>query len=267
VRIEDRMHAAPRVVPRDTPLSEAGGLMVREHIRHLPVVDVRGALCGMLTDHAVFRCGAFLDGDRGWIAHEPQFDACTAGSEAVPVDVTAAADAPLHAVLSDLASTRQDAVVVVDASARPIGVLTEHDVVLHALEHLAPDVVALDWGTVPVLTAERLDPAATTLAGMLREGGRHRVVTEPDGSLHGVVSLRDLVSDDAPRRPELTTEAALRSDRPHALPLDATLREVVGLMKAKRIGCVPLLDRHRQPVAVVTRRDVMRAVTAELGGA
>jgi len=266
VRVDERMHAEPRMVGVDTPLPEAGGLMVRGRIRHLPVVDAYGALQGILTDHAVFRRGAFLDGDRGWMAHEPRYDACTAGSEAVPVDVLASPDAPLHGVLLQLASTRQDAVVVVDATRRPLGVLTEHDIVLHALDHVPADVLALDWGTAPVLTAERRDKAAATLSRMLEEGGRHRVVTNPDGSLFGLVSLRDLVADDAARRPELTIEAVVRSERPHTLPVGATLRDAITLMKAKRIGCVPLVD-GLEVVAVVTRRDVMRAVATGLGGA
>ncbi len=260
------MHAEPHVVGADAPLAEAGGLMVREHIRHLPVVDAHGELRGVLTDHAVFRRGAFLDGDRGWMAHEPRYDACTAGSEAVPVDVLAAPEAPLQGVLLQLAATRQDVVVVVDASRHPLGVLTEHDIVLHALDHVPDGVLALDWGSVPVLTAERLGRAGATLSRMLDEGGRHRVVTNPDGSLFAVVSLRDLVADDAARRPELTIEAVVHSKRPHVLPVQATLRDAIALMKAKRIGCVPLVD-GMEVVAVVTRRDVMRAVATGLGGA
>jgi CBS domain-containing protein len=85
------------------------------------------------------------------------------------------------------------------------------------------------------------------------------VVTEADGTLHGVVSYRDLVSDGASGRPELSTEEVVRGDAV-ILPVDASLREAVELMKAKRIGCVPLCDASRQPVGIVTRRDVLRAV-------
>ena len=44
------MHAPVITVHVDTPLGDAVALMHEQHVRHLPVVDGEGKLCGIITD-------------------------------------------------------------------------------------------------------------------------------------------------------------------------------------------------------------------------
>ncbi len=48
--VKERMTRQPLTVRPETSVSEAGALLARHRIRHLPVVEEGGALVGMFTD-------------------------------------------------------------------------------------------------------------------------------------------------------------------------------------------------------------------------
>jgi CBS domain-containing protein len=261
MRVSELMSSEPQIVPRSATLEDAGARMVRLQLRHLPVVGDDGALVGMITDHLVFRHGGFLDGDRGWMAYEPEYDDLVAGDIAIPVEVTATEDEELAPVLRRLTSTKQDALVVVDANRHPVGVLTEHDVLRVALGVLDPELMAEHEGSRPVHSVDRDAPASEALDAMTRLGIRHMVVTEDD-QVVGVLSYGDLVADDALRRPELTAMDVVRSLQVRSRPPGTSLLEVATLMKEDAIGCVPIIDGLGLARCIVTRRDVLEAAIA-----
>lgn len=264
MQVSELMSGEPAVVPASCSLEEAGARMVRLKIRHLPVVGPDGRLAGLVTDHDVFRHGGFLDGDRGWLAYEPEYDRLTVGEIAARVDVVADPDEELGTTLRRLAATRQDCAVVVNGEGHPIGVLTEHDAVRVALDVLPAGLEGEHEGSSPVLTVGRLQPAKDALDAMLRHGFRHLVVTEPDGAIFGVVSYGDLLADDAARRPELKAEDVVRSLQVRTVPPGTRLREIAAILKRDAIGCLPIVDAQRRPVGIVTRRDVLEAAVAGL---
>ena len=53
-RVADVMSTAPRTLGRNDQLSVADDLMTSERIRHLPVLDERGALAGIVTQRDLF---------------------------------------------------------------------------------------------------------------------------------------------------------------------------------------------------------------------
>lgn len=262
--VSELMSGEPALIRAEAPLEEAGAEMIRLRIRHLPVVDTNGCLAGVVTDHAVFKHGGFLDGDRGWLAYEPAFDGYTAATVAVPVDVVVGPDESLVTVLRRLGGTKQDCVIVVDEREHPLGILTEHDALKIALDVLDPELLGDQEGSSPVVSVERTDSAKDALELMRRQGVRHLVVTNVNGSVYGVVSYGDLVADDASRRPELKAEDVVRSLQVRTGNVGTPLRDLAALMKRDAIGCVPILDEEGRPVAIVTRRDIVEAAVAGL---
>lgn len=258
MRVSEGMTPAPGI-GADQPVGRAAARMVRLEVRHLPVVDSGGRLIGLVTDAVVFQHGGFLDWDREWVATEPRSP--TVGEVALPADVVLGPDQPIEEAMERLASTPQDALVVVDVRGCPVGIVTEHDLLGPAADRLDPEEVAAEVGSAPVFTVPALSPAQDALDEMLRRGIRHVVVTR-SGAVDGVVSLRDLVLDDAARRPDLLVEECVRAEGAFVAHPETPLRALAAMMRDERIGAVPIVDADRHPLRIVTRRDVIERALA-----
>ncbi|MBX2797547.1 MAG: CBS domain-containing protein [Myxococcales bacterium] len=261
--VTELMTPYPEIVRFDVPIREAARRMVQLSIRHLPVVGPRGELVGLLDDGEVFRQGAFLDVDRGWVAFEQRAEELTCGAVAVPADVVVGPELDVTSVLRRLSATGQDAAVVVNEGSHPIGVVSEHDVLALALEVLDPMLSASLDGTRDVTSLEDAEPAAAALELMLEHGFRHVPVTR-GGDIVGVVSMRDLVAEDARHRPELVLDQVLRLASPVTAPYGTSLRELAARMKVNKVGSVPLLDERGFVAGIATRRDVLEATLRAL---
>ncbi|HHO53250.1 MAG TPA: CBS domain-containing protein [Deltaproteobacteria bacterium] len=265
MRVSEVMIQDPWRVASTRPLAEGGRMLVQHQIRHLPVVGPEGSLIGLVTDADVFRHGAFLDIDRGWIAHEAAWDSLTCGEVATPAQV-ARPDEDLAVALQRLGQTRADALVVIDTHQRPIGVLTEVDVLALAPGVLDEKIGVDAEGSDQVHGIPTDAPAGQALWTMLEEEIRHVVITEGDRVV-GVLSLRDLVGADVARRPELSVGEVLGDTQPITAPPGLGLLDAAMRMHACRIGCLPIVDRRRRVLRIVTRRDVLHAVVAHLDAA
>jgi citrate synthase len=106
--------------------------------------------------------------------------------------VSATPDESVHTVIVRMHSQRVGAIVVIEGS-RPIGVLTERDVLALAAADSLNGAAAV--GTVMTTPVEELDidtDQAVALAHLRERGFRHVVVTD-HRNVVGVVSLRDLM--------------------------------------------------------------------------
>ena len=85
---------------------------------------------------------------------------------------------------------------------------------------------------------------------------RHLPVVDTDGALVGIVSDRDLRGQS-----KLDAAAASIMNRPVlcALP-DTDLATIIELMVRYKIGAVPIVDRERTLVGIVSYIDVLRAL-------
>lgn len=264
--VSEVMVQDPWRVASDLALAEGARMMVQHQIRHLPVVDGSGTLIGLLTDADVFQRGAFLDVDRGWIAHEPAWDNLTCGDVAIAPPVIANPADELAATLQRLGQTRSDALVVVNDRGHPVGIVTEVDVLALAPGVLDEKIGVEEEGSDQVHSIDVDEPAGQALWTMMEEGIRHVVVTEGD-RLVGVLSFRDLIRADVARRPELTAGALLGSTHLITAPPGLGLLDAAMRMHSRRIGCLPIVDPQRRVLRIVTRRDVLHAVVAHLNAA
>ena len=98
-----------------------------------------------------------------------------------------------------MAERNVGSIVVVDGDGRPVGILTERDMVRIVAQGLAPETPVEKVMTRGLVTASPDAPASRLLCTMLEKGIRHIPVVDGEGRLLGIVSLRDLVRAEAAR--------------------------------------------------------------------
>lgn len=89
-------------------------------------------------------------------------------------------------------------VVIVDQSRRPIGVLSERDVIRALATGKSLNTPVEEVGTIGnLLTVRKDDDIYTAVKAMRSRGIRHIIVVNEDGTIAGVLSIRDIVEDRA----------------------------------------------------------------------
>jgi citrate synthase len=106
--------------------------------------------------------------------------------------VTAGGDETIATVAQRMRDDRVGSVIVVDGD-RPVGILTERDVLRATGSNIEPNRARVDeWMTRDPDSVSPERTAADAFASLAQHGYRHFPVVE-DGRLAGVVSMRDLV--------------------------------------------------------------------------
>lgn len=242
----DLMTAVMHTVDELMTVTACRELMIREHLRHVPVVDRSGVLVGLANDLELIQ--AERDGlGKRWVT-----EVCSTVER--PLQRT---DQALPALARMLVEHRP-ALVVTDAQTRPIGVFTEHD----ALE--LARVVLIPWETVgelaqthQLLSVTRDVAAHRALSKMREHRVRHLLILD-EGRLEGVLSHVDLVARDY-----LPVER-LGAMNPHVVRRSTPLSHAIETMLDHRIGLLPVLDEDAQVVSVITRTDILRALARQL---
>ncbi len=254
------VESTPAVAPGESVAACARLLMALGR-RHLVVTDEAGRPTGLVTDLDVFRQGALV-GSQDWV--ERPGAARTAGELAVPIDAFGLADDPLHQALDRLADSPQDVVVCVDEAGALVGLLGEHDVVALASLHLPRDLEIGMFATSQVITVRGTDPAVDALTVMLRDRRRHLVVVDAAGVVTGVLSLRDLLAGGVADGERGTCQDVANAGEVVLAREETKLREAATRMALYGVGCLPVVDAEGRPLAVLTRTDILRALSAHL---
>lgn len=128
LRVGDRMTRTVRTLGRNDELTLADSLMRDERIRHLPVLDEDGKLCGIVSQRDLFRGALARALGYGELAQRKLL-ATLVVKEVMTTDVvTIAPDAPL-AVAARLMLERKIGCLPVIEAERLVGILTESDFV------------------------------------------------------------------------------------------------------------------------------------------
>lgn len=135
-RMGDRMSRPVETIRHDTPVPEAWALMQRRGIRHLPVVDARCRLVGIVTDQDLRRLAVGprrRAGRTGPARREPKVE-----SVMTPSVVTVRLDTPVHEAVRLMHESRTRVVVVLDAGDQLAGIFTERDALAALAETANP---------------------------------------------------------------------------------------------------------------------------------
>lgn len=211
-RARDVLTPDPVTIGADAPIEEAAAIMARRGLKRLPVVDAERRLLGILSRVDVLR--AFAEGypapENG--AHGPAGPRTPVRqlmSRHVPV---VREDARLAEVLDVVVSTRLNRAVVLDASGRPVGVISDADVlrrldprwhpgvlgVLMRQRRLVPpeaaQITAAQMMRAPALTVTEDTPADEAMRRMLEAGRKVLVVVDAHGMLRGIIDRAHLLA-------------------------------------------------------------------------
>ena len=127
-RVRDVMSPKPQTLERNDQLSVADDLMRAERIRHLPVLDERGALAGIVTQRDLFHSALVKALGFGTSVRDKMLGTILV-KEVMNADViTTTPDARLTEAARVMADEKIGCLPVVDG-ATLVGILTEGDLV------------------------------------------------------------------------------------------------------------------------------------------
>ncbi|MDD5226503.1 MAG: CBS domain-containing protein [Candidatus Omnitrophica bacterium] len=100
---------------------------------------------------------------------------------------------------------------------------------------------------------------------------RHLPVTDKDGKLVGLFTQRDLfrilpsrIKESDPVDTEILTKYTLKDvmrQDPEALTPDNPILKAVSLMWERKYGCVPIVDKQRRVIGIITAIDILHFAT------
>lgn len=126
LRVRDAMSTGVATLGRNDTLAKADELMRRRHIRHVPVLDEDGALCGVVTHRDLFR-GALLRAlGYGSRAEQHLLDSMVVKEAMSENPATTGPDATLGEA-ARLMQTRKVGCLPVVEGDKLVGILTEGD--------------------------------------------------------------------------------------------------------------------------------------------
>ena len=159
---------------------------------------------------------------------------------------------------TEVMETARISSVLVTEFGRPVGIVTERDV-LRALEAKLPhdQAVATVMGK-PLVSAPKDMSVHDAYHFMAKKGVRHLLVTDPAGNPAGIVSESDFrfhLGLEFYRR--LQDVRTVMSSRVPVLPPTALVREAVSAMAARDANCA-VVAVDSKPVGMITERDAVR---------
>ena len=129
LRVRDVMSENPKTLGRNDQLSLADDLMRAERIRHLPVLDEDGKLCGIVSQRDMFR-GALAQALGYGTAAQGKVLAMLRVKEVMTTEViTIPPDAALAEAARTMLERKIGCLPVLDGGRRLVGILTESDFV------------------------------------------------------------------------------------------------------------------------------------------
>lgn len=204
LQVADRMSTPPITAQADEPLGHAVQRMVARGLKRLPVVDRQGRLVGMLSRVDVLRTVAPLPPHRTPESPaEPRPTGHRLKDILTPHFPKVAPDDDLATVVETLLAHRARRVVVVDEQERPLGLITDAEILARvapqarpglwdALLHRHPssptqDLSARDLMSPEVLTAPAEATLSEALAQMLAANRKWLVVVDDEGRALGMI--------------------------------------------------------------------------------
>jgi CBS domain-containing protein len=186
--------------------------------------------------------------------------------------ITCPGEATLGEIAERLLAHRIHALVVLDDTGAPAGVVSDTD--LLAGEWLATDdqslatmrlLTARDLMTAPPVTIDA-EADAVEAATLLRAERLARLVVTEGGSTVGVVAASDLVALLARGRVGRGTVADVMSHGIVVCREQATAAQAARAMTERRSRSLVVVSSHGRPLGVVTGADLLRLVERDVGG-
>lgn len=182
----DLMQAPVVTVEQTEQCIDVFHLMDGRRIRHVAVTDADGLLVGIVSEHDILR-------DFG-VEHYMRFKDVGGAMAADPVLLPPSARVGEAVALMD--ERRHSCVFAVDADKRPLGVLSERDIVRLCFDHADPQGLTLEQTmSSPVRTAHRDESLHDVVKTMDAARIRRLAVVDGSGAVCGVLTHHEVVHD------------------------------------------------------------------------
>ncbi|HQS59244.1 MAG: prohead protease [Gallionellales bacterium 35-53-114] len=151
--------------------------------------------------------------------------------------VTCLPDTTIRCALQTMQDAHLGSMIVADAAKRPLGIFTLRDL----LQRVTLAGLSLELPISGVMSSQPVSLPPTALAYeaamvMAREGFRHVLVTEADGTLRGIVSERDLFSLQRVGLRQLSTSLRQAGSVAELIALSRDIRELTLNMMAQGVA-------------------------------
>jgi len=155
--------------------------------------------------------------------------------------------------------------IIVAEGRKPLGVLSERDIVRLACGHIDPAEVQIkEVMTSPVITVTE-DANIFQVYDLLNSKRiRHMVVVDSVGLIAGLATLTNILGGlSIEFFVELKQVATIMSQNISTLNMDDTVQQALELMTEKRISCI-IITRNQHPVGIITERDITRLYGSDM---
>lgn len=151
--------------------------------------------------------------------------------------ITCRPDTTIRSALQQIRDAHLGSMIVTDAAQRPLGIFTLRDL----LDRVVLADLSIDQPIGNVMSSQpvTLPPGALAYEAamvMAREGFRHVLVTEPDGTLRGIISERDLFSLQRVGLRQLSTALRQADSIATLILLSKDIRELTHNMMAQGVA-------------------------------
>ena len=230
LRALDVMHTSFPISGHGRPIREAGIAMMRADLELVPIVDDDGALVGVLTERALAR--RFVRESRH-----------TSTLEDAPTTVSDVADALDGTMLTDGNARLAGRVWVQSMDVQSPTGISEGDIVVVG-NRVDAQRLAIGRGAALLVLSNDTTPAEEVLA-LARERGTAVIVSPLDSYVSGrMITLAAPCS-------------ALMERDPLTVTSDQVVADVSEQIKEIHYGAAVAIDAQRQPVGLITRRDLV----------
>jgi manganese-dependent inorganic pyrophosphatase len=230
LRACDVMQTSFPVGGQDQPIREAGLAMMRADLELVPIVDVDGALVGVLTERALAR--RYVRESRH-----------TSTLQDAPTTVSAVAEALDGTMLTDGDARLAGRVWVQSMDVLSPTGISEGDVVVVG-NRVDAQRLAIERGAALLVLSNGATPPDEVLA-LARERGTAVIVSPLDSYVSG-----RMITLAAPCR-------ALMESDPLTVTTDYLVADVSEQIKEIHYGAAVAIDAHRRPVGLISRRDLV----------
>ena len=174
-----------------------------------------------------------------------------------PDVISVTPETPLSEALSIL-SEKKISCLLVEENNKPLGILTERDVVKIAAG--SRNVAKMKLAEVmrsPVITLQSGIDILEGYAVMRKGKIRHLVVVDEQGAIEGVVTLTDIIKELGAKLTDNRSVFEIMTRKIVISKPDDTIHEISRKMTENSISCI-IIEDDSKPVGIITERDIAR---------
>ncbi len=176
---------------------------------------------------------------------------------AIKENISLSKESSIRDVVELMDRNREGVVVLLD-DRKPVGIITERDLVPLFASGVDPGQPAIEFATKELITISEEEAILSCLGRMVSHGIRRLVVVDRDGSFLGVLTQRRILNlEEMIFMLDLKVSHLVEGKTLITTDGERTLKEALLLMKDRNIGALPVVENGSLK-GIITESDVLR---------